>query len=166
MDRRIIAGFDQQSAAVDAARELMSRELNPEDISLLSSNRPSPPQYVILDPDGKNIAANRTSLAGFDTVDFSPEADVIEINPGESVLVAGPLSGVMATIPEAGISGALINYGIDAESSHHLAQRVYEGKTLLVTRAGDDQIGEISSILNNHGGKDITRYFETNDGIG
>jgi hypothetical protein len=165
MDRRIIAGFDKQANAVDAVRELISKELNPEDISLLSNGQ-AIQQYRILDPEGNNIATDNMGVTSLDGADLNPEAELIETNQGESILAAGPISGILSINPEDGVSGALINYGFDAEESHHFAQSIRKGKTLLVTRAGEEQIKEMTGILSNHGAQEITGYIETNDGIG
>jgi hypothetical protein len=164
MDRRIIAGFDKPSNAVDAVKELISKDLSPEDISLLSNGEVNQ-QFTILDPQGHNIAkANIMSGTSLDGADLNPEG-VIETNKGESILAAGPLSGLLAMDPEDGVGGALINYGANYEESRHFAESISQGKTLLVTRTSEEKMVEVTNILSNHGAQEITSYIETGDGI-
>ena len=163
MDRRIVASFEKQVYATDAVNELVRRDLNPEDISLVSSAQNNE-RYQILDSGGQNIATGYMN-AIFGT-NFSPEAQLIKINDGQSILVAGPLSGVFELNPANGVSGALINYGINSEESRHFAQNVLSGNTLVVTRASEEQFMGITNTLTNHGAQEIACYGEYNDGVG
>ncbi|MDD4802436.1 MAG: hypothetical protein PHF24_05780, partial [Syntrophomonas sp.] len=151
--------------AIDAAKELIDKKLNPEDISLLTNGEDNQP-ITILDPQGQNIAGTNDLAISLNGVDLYPEAELMEVKPGEKVLVAGPLGGVLATNPEDGIRGALINYGIDYEESRRYSQSVRSGKTLLVARAEEDQIMVMTNILSNNGAQEIKSYFDYNNGIG
>ncbi|MGI5912972.1 MAG: hypothetical protein ACOX6E_10445 [Syntrophomonadaceae bacterium] len=164
MDIRITAIFAELPNAQETVKELNSKKMGIEDISLISSNTISYPKYPILNPAGNNIA---TSAGAFpDQIGLNPEAQLIQLSHGASVIAAGSICGLLALNHEDGVLNALINYGINAEQSRHLTQSILNGQTVLVLRGSHGNKMEITELLNNHGALEVQFFTEYNDGLG
>ena len=75
--------------------------------------------------------------------------------PGLGLLVGGPLA---ALLTGAGLAGALIDLGIPENIAKDYEAKLKRGEVAVGIRANEDQVDNVTQILNSHGAQNIQSF--------
>gem|GEM_PF-3867062 len=74
------------------------------------------------------------------------------------LVAAGPLAGALIGGVTGGVAGVLTDYGISEDCSLYYEDKIKEGKTLVLLKADEERIGQLTEVLRNKGVKDIETH--------
>ena len=162
MSRTVVAIFSSYDAAENAAREVKSNGLKTDDISIVSkdTNGQNMQQSDQNTYEGKRINDNVSDgtltggvMGGLAGLLLGMGTMVI---PGLGVIAAaGPVAGLLSGALTGGIVGGLVDLGIPEEAGHRYASDVEKGKIFWSMRTDEDNINNITRILENSGAQSV-----------
>ncbi|HPT83184.1 MAG TPA: hypothetical protein PLM25_04785 [Limnochordia bacterium] len=74
------------------------------------------------------------------------------------IVAAGPLAGALSGAVTGGVAGGLIDLGIPAERGRQYEENLKQGGVLAVIETSGDKANDASSILRQHGAKDVETH--------
>lgn len=171
MAKTVVAVFDGQSYAENAARQIKERGLRTDDISIVakqgSTGWENPGR-------GKDVTA--TMGTGDKEVNDNVSDGVVTGGvlgglaglligagsmaiPGLGIIAAaGPITGLLSGAVTGGIVGGLVDLGIPENRSKQYETDIKAGKVLFSMRTDEDKIDQVASILRNNGAVSVDSY--------
>ncbi|NLM40905.1 MAG: hypothetical protein GX199_01180 [Firmicutes bacterium] len=74
------------------------------------------------------------------------------------IVAAGPLAGALSGAVTGGVAGGLIDLGIPEDKGRQYEENLKQGGVLAVIETSDDKANDASSILRQHGAKDVETH--------
>jgi uncharacterized membrane protein len=159
MSRTVVGLFRSREQAEEAIRELIARDYDEREISLVSR-------------DGESERDNENTKMGFNEQNLADGtatggavggiagllagAGALLIPGIGPIIAAGPLAGALTGIVTGGIAGGLIDYGIPEEEGRRYEKEIERGSILVAVKAdAKDMVEEISTVFRENGASDV-----------
>jgi uncharacterized membrane protein len=159
MSRTVVGLFRSREQAEEAIRELIARDYDEREISLVSRDGESE-----RDDENKKMGFEEQNLAdGTATggaiggiAGLLAGAGALLIPGIGPIIAAGPLAGALTGIVTGGIAGGLIDYGIPEEEGRRYEREIERGSILVAVKAdAKDMVEEISAVFRENGASDV-----------
>jgi len=164
MTKAIVGVFRSKDSAEEAINEL-KRNGYERDISLVARDEKAKDYEPEGDPGGRLTMEDQNlgdgvfaggALGGIAGLLAGAGALLI---PGVGpIIAAGPLAAFLTGVVGGGLVGGLVDFGIPEERSQYFEERVKKGDILVTIKAQEDEISEISSVLEEYGAEDVEAH--------
>ncbi|HEX6386046.1 MAG TPA: general stress protein [Anaerolineae bacterium] len=168
--KTVVGLYDKLSNARDVVDDLVSAGFDPNEISLVASDRDKTYSAYLERDDEADEAAEGAVAGALAGGAFGGLAGVLLglgafAIPGLGpVVAAGPivagLAGAGIGAATGGVLGALIGWGIPEEEAEIYAEGVRRGGTLVAVRAAEHRVDEAVEIMYRHDPVDVERRSE------
>lgn len=165
MPKTIVAVFDHQSHAENAARQVKDQGLRTDDISIIARQQGAEGGGVTanMGTDARGVNDNISDgvisggvLGGLAGLLIGAGSMAV---PGLGIIAAaGPITGLLSGAVTGGIVGGLIDLGIPENRSRQYETDVKAGKILFSMKTEEDKVDKIASILRNNGAVSVDTY--------
>jgi uncharacterized membrane protein len=169
MPKTVVAIFDNQSYAENAAKQIKDQGLRTEDISIVAREG---------DDAGKGLDATMGTTMGTGRrgINDNISDGVITggilgglaglligagsmVVPGLGIVAAaGPITGLLSGAVTGGIVGGLVDLGIPEKRSRQYEADIKAGKILFSMKTDDEKVDQVASILRNNGAISVDTY--------
>jgi uncharacterized membrane protein len=165
MPKTVVAIFDNQSHAENAARQIKDQGLRTDDISIVAKQD---------DDRGTGTTAEMRTGAGARNDNISDGVVTggvlgglagLLIGAGSMVIpglgiiaAAGPITGLIGGAVTGGIVGGLVDLGIPEQRSRQYEADIRAGKILFSMKTDEDKVDHVASILRNNGAVSVDTY--------
>lgn len=148
--RTIVATFKSIEQAEQAIKEIETKGLANNQISVVIRNRPANHEMAAeLDPQATHPLEG---LAG-----VLVQADNIDLGETGMVAAGGPVAGVLLQADK-NIADCLEYYGVSRDSALAYQEDVKNGLALVVIETNNDKANQTANILDGYGGKQVTKW--------
>ena len=169
MNNTVVGVFDNRNDAEEAIQHFQEDGYNPKDISIVMKDRGE--QQTMEHNTGASIAGGAVSgattgaviggiagilagtvmpvLGGF--LIGGPLGAALGLTGAAATTVSGAATGAVA----GGLIGALMGLGFPEEKAKVYQQRVEAGGILIVVPASEDQVDDVTEIMNVHNATDV-----------
>ncbi|MDO9536376.1 MAG: hypothetical protein Q7J85_13870 [Bacillota bacterium] len=164
MTKAIVGVFRSKDSATDAINEL-KRNGYERDISLVARDEKAKDYEPDADPgqrltmedqnlgDGVFAGGALGGIAG-----LLAGAGALLIPGVGPIIAAGPLAAFLTGVVGGGLVGGLVDSGIPEERGRYFEERVKKGDILVMIKAQEDEVSEISSVLRENGAEDVEAH--------
>lgn len=175
MAKTVVAIFDRQDYAENAARQIEEQGMRTDDISIVAkqgeeqaygggTNRGDTGR-TNMTMENRERGVNDNISDGVVTGGILGGLAGILIGAGSMVVpglgivaAAGPITGLIAGTVTGGIVGGLVDLGIPENRSRQYETDIKAGKILFSMKAEDENVDSIASILRNNGAISVDSY--------
>jgi len=168
MAKTVVAIFDNQSHAENAAKQIKDQGLRTEDISIVTkqgdANNAGGGGTTATMQGGRGATNDNISdgvvtggiLGGLAGLLIGAGSMII---PGLGIVAAaGPITGLISGAVTGGIVGGLVDLGIPENRSRQYETDIKAGKVLFSMRTDEDKVDSVASILRGNGAQSVDTY--------
>ena len=161
MAKAVIGVFQSEDRAKDAISELKKQGFDEREISLVAKEKESlggddDEHSGGLTMEQQNLSEGiMTGGALGGIAGLLAGAGALLIPGVGPIIAAGPLAAFLTGVVGGGLVGGLVDFGIPEERGRHYEERVKRGDVLVTVKANDDEVTQITSVLERYGGEDI-----------
>jgi len=153
--RNVVAIFENEEYAKNAAEEIKARGLKTADISIVARDGTSGTE-----DENKGVRDNISNgvitggvLGGLAGLVMGAGNLVV---PGLGIVAAaGPIAGLISGAVTGGIVGGLVDLGIPEEKSMEYEKDIMSGRILFSMRVDEENENQVAEILRNNGAKSV-----------
>jgi uncharacterized membrane protein len=164
MAKAVVSIFNSEERAKEAINELKRQGFDEREISLIAKDKKQNLGAQENDFDSKTMGDQNIGDGAFTGGTIGGIAGLLAstgalLIPGIGPIVAaGPLAAFLTGIVGGGIVGGLVDFGIPEESGRQLEERVKKGDLLVTLKVADNEVSQVTSILERFGGEDIEAH--------
>jgi uncharacterized membrane protein len=164
MAKAVVSVFSSEERAKKAINELKRQGFDEREISLIAKDKKENQEQRGDNAEGMTMVDQNIGDGAFTGGTIGGIAGLLAgagalLIPGIGPIVAaGPLAAFLTGIVGGGIVGGLVDFGIPEESSRQLEERVKRGDLLVTLKVAENEVPEVSSILERFGGEDIEAH--------
>ncbi|MGI5876151.1 MAG: general stress protein [Dethiobacteria bacterium] len=164
MAKAVVSIFNSEERAKEAINELKRQGFDEREISLIAKDKKQNLGAQENDVDSMTMGDQNIGDGAFTGGTIGGIAGLLAstgalLIPGIGPIVAaGPLAAFLTGIVGGGIVGGLVDFGIPEESGRQLEERVKKGDLLVTLKVADNEVSQVTSILERFGGEDIEAH--------
>lgn len=161
MNKTVVAVFDENKSAENAAKQIRDKGFSTEEISIVAKSPESTDGNLKMETTrpNDNISDGVMTggvLGGLAGLLIGAGSMVV---PGLGIIAAaGPIAGLLSGAVTGGIVGGLVDLGIPETRSKEYEEDIREGKIVFTMKINDARAVEVESILRNNGAESVQTY--------